>query len=239
MKVRYAAMAMICLALTAQSAAAQDVVKDDNKNDSKTAVVKKSRDFLMLQIMYNGWLNTPDSIKTKGLNRGFNAYVCYDFPIKKSHFSFAAGLGIGVDNIYLDNQEIVLNDVVDSNAQARFIPESIAYKRYKVTTTYLEAPFELRFFGNKNNRNKGFKAAVGLRVGTLIGAHTKGKEDGTKIVYKTNTKNYLETWRFAGTVRVGYGNFTLMGTYNLTNLYKDNQGPPITPFSVGLCITGL
>ena len=76
MKVRYAAMAMICLALTAQSATAQDVVKDEKMEDKKTAVVKNSRDFLMLQIMYNGWLNAPDSIKTKGINRGFNAYVC-------------------------------------------------------------------------------------------------------------------------------------------------------------------
>src|SRR5690606_30279846 len=98
-----------------------------------------------------------------------------------SHFSFAAGVGVGVDNIYLDGQEIVLTDN-DSNAQARFIGESINYKRYKVTTTYLEAPFELRFFGNKENRNKGFKAAIGLRAGTLLGAHTKGKEDGSKII---------------------------------------------------------
>lgn len=237
MTLRYAAMALISLVLSTQITLAQDVVKDDTK-DTKIQVTKPSRDFLMLQLMYNGWNNAPDSIKTKGINRGFNAYICYDFPFKKSHFSFAAGLGIGVDNIYLDNQEVVLNDN-DSNAQARFIPESLKYKRYKVTTTYFEAPFELRFFGNKVNRNKGFKAAVGLRVGTLIGSHTKGKEEDTKIIYKVNSKRYLETWRFAGTVRVGYGNFTLMGTYNLTNLYKENLGPAITPYSIGLCITGL
>lgn len=237
MTVRFALGALIGLAMTTQVANAQDVVKDGQK-EAKTKVSKPSRDFLMLQFMYNGWLNAPDTIKTKGFSRGANAYICYDFPIKNSNFSFAGGIGIGVDNIYLDNMEVVQTDN-DTNAQARFIAESINYKRYKVTTTYLEAPFEMRFFGNKENRNSGFKAAIGLRVGTLMGAHTKGKEDGTKIVYKVNSKRYLETWRFAGTVRVGYGNFTLMGTYNLTNLYKENQGPPITPFSIGLCVTGL
>jgi len=223
--------------MTASAVQAQDIVKDGPKHD-KSTISKPSRDFLMLQFGYTGWLNAPDTVKTKGFGRYFNGYICYDFPIKKSHFSFAAGIGVAVDNIYLDNQEIVLTDN-DSNQQARFIAESRNYKRYKVTTAYLEAPFELRFFGNKDNRNTGFKAAVGLRVGTLMGAHTKGREDVTKIVYKVNTKKYVETWRFAGTARVGYGNFTLMGTYNFTNLYKDLLGPPVTPFSIGLCITGL
>lgn len=237
MMLRYALGAMAVLIFNTPSLQAQDVVKDGPKAE-KTSFSKPSRDFLMLQFTYNGWLNAPDSVKTTGIGRGFNGYICYDFPIKKSHFSFAAGIGVGVDNIYLKDQQIVLSDN-DTNAMARFIPESANYKKYKVTTTYIEAPFEIRFYGNKNNRNKGFKAAAGLRVGSLLGAHTRGKEDGTKIVYKVNTKRYLETWRFAGTLRLGYGNFTLLGTYNLTNLYKENQGPPITPYSIGLCITGL
>lgn len=237
MTLRYAFGALAMLVCCGTTVNAQDVVKDGPKAE-KTSFSKPSRDFLMLQIMYNGWLNAPDSVKTGGVGRGFNAYICYDFPLKNSHFSFAAGIGIGTDNIYLKDQQIVLTDN-DTNAQARFVPETTNYKKYKINTTYLEAPFEIRFYGNKNNRNKGFKAAAGLRVGTLVGAHTRGKEDGTKIVYKVNTKRYLETWRFAGTLRLGYGNFTLMGTYNLTNLYKENQGPPITPFSIGLCITGL
>lgn len=214
------------------------LLAQDAKDDSKKDVVKKpSRDFLMIQLTHERWM-APDSVNTTGIGRGFNMYLCYDFPINNSNFSFAAGLGIGTSNIYLDNQEIVLTDA-DSNAQARFISESKDYKKYKLTTAYVEAPFELRYFGNKYNRNKGFKAALGLRVGNLIGAHTKGKETGTKIVYKTGTKNFLETWRFAATARIGWGNITLMGTYNLNNLYKDGQGPEITPYSLGICITGL
>lgn len=237
MNLRLAGAALLALSFSASNIYAQDVVKDGPSTE-KRSFSKPSRDFVMLQFMYHGWLDAPDSIKTTGVGRGFNGYICYDFPIKKSNFSFAAGIGLAADNIYLKDQQLVLNDN-DTNAQARFVPESLAYKKYKVTTTYLEAPFELRFFGNKQDRNKGFKAALGLKAGTLLGAHTRGKEDGTKIVYKVNSKRYLETWRFAGTVRLGYGNFTLIGTYNLTNLYKDGLGPQITPFSLGLCISGL
>lgn len=231
---------LLAILLPFTSAMAQDVVKEKNDKKDEKVVKKLARDFLMLEFMYCGWLNTPDSINTSGIGRGFNVYLCYDFPFKNSSFSFAGGIGIGTDNIYLGgNQEIMLNGTDSLTSQAIFQPESRTYKKYKLTTTYLEAPFELRYFGNKYNRNRGFKAAIGLRVGTLIGAHTKGKEEGTKIVYKVGTKNYLETWRFAATARVGWGNFTIKGTYNLTNLYKENLGPPITPYSIGLCITGL
>lgn len=215
---------------------AQDIDKPASK---KSGIEKPSRDYIMVQLTYEGW-NKPDSVKTGGLGRGLNAYLCYDFPIAKSHFSFAAGIGVGTSNIYLDNQQIVVTDT-GAGAQARFVSETIDYKKYKLATSYLEAPFELRYFGNKQNRNKGFKAAIGLRAGLLIGAHTKGKRtvEGVKLTEKENSKRYLETWRFSGTVRLGWGNFSLLGTYNLNNLYKAGVGPEITPYSIGLCITGL
>lgn len=214
---------------------AQDVVK--GSTNTAVQVEKPARDFVMLQVAYEGW-RAPDSVKTTGFGRAFNAYICYDFPFSpKSNFSFAAGIGIGSSNVYLDDQEIVLTDTVAK--QALFITETDNYKKYKLTTAYLEAPFELRFYGNRLNRNKGFKAAAGLRVGTLVGAHTKSKDSDTKIVQKINTKNFLESWRFATTLRLGWGNFSVFGAYNLTDLYKENQGPKITPYQVGLCITGL
>lgn len=216
---------------------AQDV--EDKKPE--TQVQKPSRDFVMLQLTYENWSKVPDSVHTGGIGRGLNAYLCYDFPIKKSHFSFAAGIGIGTANIYFDNQQLAVTDTGTLGDQVRFINETKDYKKYKLTTAYLEAPFELRFFGNKNNRNKGFKAAIGLRVGTLVGAHTKGtyKVEGTKMTDKINTKRYLENWRFAGTARIGWGNFSLMGTYNLNALFKEGMGPDVVPYSIGLCITGL
>ncbi len=217
---------------------AQEVEPTATKTSS---IEKASRDFVMLQFTYENWNNTPDSIKVSGLGRGMNAYLCYDFPIAKSNFSFAAGIGISTANVYFDNQQVIFTDTGAAGAQVRFVPEQQDYKKFKLTTAYLEAPFELRYFGNKENRNKGFKAAIGLRVGTLVGAHTKGRRsvDGTKVIDKVNTKRHMENWRFAGTVRIGWGNFTLMGSYSLSTMFKEGAGPGVTPYSVGLCISGL
>lgn len=218
---------------------AQDIAP--NSTNSTPAIVKPSRDFLMLQFNYNNWMTKPDSVKTKGIGYGFNAYLCYDFPIKKSHLSFAAGLGISTSVVYLDQQTMSLNDTGAAATAVRFNADTMDYKRYKFVTTYLQAPFELRYYSNLQNRNKGFKAAIGLQVGTLLGAHTKGTRsvDGIIVKEKVDTKRYVSPWNFAATARVGYGNFSLFGSYNLTNVFRENQGPTITPFSVGLCITGL
>jgi hypothetical protein len=208
----------------------------------KTSISKPSRDYLMVQLTYDNWSNKPDTIKTTGLGRGLNIYLCYDWPINNTNFSFATGIGIGSSNIFLKQQTIRLEDTGAIASQATFMNDSlVGYKKYKLATAYLEAPFELRYFSNKENRNTGFKAAIGLRIGTLLNAHTKGvyTVDGNKVADKVDTKRYLEKWRFAATLRVGYGNFSLLGTFNLNSLFKATNGPQVTPYSVGICISGL
>jgi hypothetical protein len=122
------------------------------------------------------------------------------------------------------------------------MPETVDYKKYKMSTAYLEVPFELRFFANKENRNKGFKASIGLKVGALVSSHTKGKRtfNNKPVIEKVSTKRYLETVRYAGTLRLGYGNFSVYGQYSIGNLFKVNNGPEnVRPYQIGICITGL
>lgn len=218
------------------SAVAQNASNAD-VNDRRTVVEKPSRDFVMLKLTTSGWSGGPDSIKTKGIGRGFAGSISYDFPIKKSHFSFAAGIGVNVQNVFFDNQ--VLN-FRDTGSQVVFAASS-AFKRYKLTTTRLEMPLELRFFGNNKNRNVGFKAAIGANVGMFLSGHTKGVSGsgGSKFNDKVTTKRFMEQWNFAPTMRIGYGNFSLYGSYSLTNVFKEGAGPTVYPISVGICITGL
>ena len=218
---------------------AQDV--DKGSTNSIPEIKKPARDFVMLKFGYNNWLNKPDSVSLKGFGYTFSAAVCYDFPINKSNFSFAAGIGINANVVYTNSQVIKLADTGALGTQVRFLPDTVGYKRFKFATTYLYAPFELRYFGNKLNRNQGFKAAIGLEVGTLLGAHTKGvgSVDGVTVKDKVATKNFVTTWNFAATARVGWGHFSVYGSYNLTNVFKVNDGPPVTPYSAGIVLTGL
>ncbi len=203
-------------------------------------ITKYSRDFWMLQLGYYNFASKPDSVKVKGLGYTTRVYLAYDFPIKKSKMSFATGVGINASVVFLDNQILANNDTGAYGSAAHIINNS-TYKRYKFTTAYLQAPFELRYYSNIQNRNIGFKAAIGLEVGTLLGAHTKGLRSvgGTTIKDKENTKRYLSPWNFDAIARIGWGNFTIFGTYNVTGVFKDLSGPALTPMSIGLCVSGL
>ncbi|WP_118950665.1 outer membrane beta-barrel protein [Taibaiella helva] len=239
---KIAGMLAIALAFSLGAQAQESTTDTKSEPTKKKSVIKPSRDFLMIQLSYDNWAKTPDNVKIGGIGRGFNAYLCYDFPISRSNFSFAAGIGVSSNNIYFDDQRLVMNTssstAVFQNVDTNGTND---YKKNKLNTTYLEAPFELRFFGNKENRNRGFKMAIGMKVGILVGAHTKDKHNvgGTYVVEKVNTKRYFETWRFAPTARIGWGNFGIFGSYNLSQLFKNGAGPEVYPYSIGISITGL
>jgi len=220
---------------------AQDATDKVNSSAIPPPIVKPARDFVMVQFAYNDWIQKPDSVKTKTFGYAFNAYLCYDFPIAKTNLSFAAGLGINTSVIYLAGQQISNTDT-SSAVPLRFVPiVPDTVKKVKFVTTYITAPFELRYFANKTNRSKGFKAAIGMTVGALLGSDTKTLSgiDGSNVKYKIDTKRYVTPWNFAATARIGWGNFSIFASYNLTNVFKENVAPVITPASAGICLTGL
>ncbi len=134
-----------------------------SSKDSLPPIIKPARDFVMIQFGYTGWQMKTDSLnpKRKPFAYTFNAFMCYDFPIKKSKLSFAAGLGISTTTTYLDKQTLAISDTGVNGRNASFVKDSTnTYKRYKFNTAYVTAPFELRYFSNIHNRNKGFKAAI-------------------------------------------------------------------------------
>ena len=202
----------------------------------------------MLQISSDHWTGMPDSISShqKGLSRGFNAYVMLNKPFKNSpKMSLGIGLGISTSNIYFKKMN------VDLKAAPGFLPftpldSANHFKKYKLASTFLEVPLEFRFTARPAEPNKSFKAAVGLKAGTLLNVHTKGKtllsSAGTTLnsyTEKENSKRFINGTHFMATARVGYGVFSLFGSYQLNRFLKDGAGPAIKLYQVGLTISGL
>jgi hypothetical protein len=231
--------AIALLSVTAVSA--QKKKKWDNLNS-------RAGDHFMLQLTSDHWIGTPDSISShmKGLSRGANVYVMLDQRFKGSpQWSVAFGLGVGTSNMYFKNMS------VDIKSKTNLLPfrnlESLDhFKKYKVTTAFLEVPLELRFVANPEKENKSIKAALGFKVGTLLNVHTKGKTllDNTgktinSYTAKETGKGFFNSTRLAATARVGYGNFSIVGSYQLNNIFKDGVAADIKLFQVGLCFSGL
>jgi hypothetical protein len=122
------------------------------------------------------------------------------------------------------------------------------YKKYKLATVWAEIPIELRHISNPLNSDGSFKWSIGAKIGTMVSGYTKGKDlqtkdgqsvYGDKYIAKEKDRKYLNNLRLAPTARIGFGNFTIYGAYQVTTLFREGQGPEVRPYSVGLCISGL
>ncbi|HEV8080189.1 MAG TPA: outer membrane beta-barrel protein, partial [Chitinophagaceae bacterium] len=160
-------------------------------------------------------------------------------------FSVGLGIGVGSSNISFKKMNV---DLKSTSVKLPFIAVDSTnhFKKYKLSTSYLEVPLELRFSSNPLNSNKSWKVAIGGKVGTIINAHTKGKDLQNKnnssisnYTEKESSKKYFNGTRFMGTARIGYGIFSLFGAYQLNSVLKDVAGAPMKLYQVGITLSGL
>jgi hypothetical protein len=242
-----AANAQITTTTPADSNIVSTLPVTERKNWKKIDLNNRSNDHFMVQYGFDKWAGTPDSISPKGFSRFFNAYIMLDKPFKTNpSFSVGLGAGIGSSNIFFDKTYV---DVKSTSSRLPFskVDSVDHFKKFKLTTIFLEAPVELRFSSNPINPNKSFKMALGVKVGTLLNAHTKAKtlvnKSGSTInnyIFKESSKKFFNSTKLAATARIGYGIFGLYGSYQITSVLKTGTGPDtIHPYSIGIYITGL
>ncbi|MCW3118453.1 MAG: hypothetical protein JWM28_2535 [Chitinophagaceae bacterium] len=226
--------------------AQNDTLKIDKKKKPVIDLSGRSNDHFLIQLGYAGWNGKPAGINTTGLPRSFNMYFMLDFPFKTTpKFSAAIGAGIGTDHIFFSKTYIGITDQTSALVfQDR--SDTTHFKKYKLATSWLEAPIELRYSAHPETPGKGFKAAIGIKVGTLLNAHTKGKtlqnssgQTLNSYTEKLASKKFFNTTRIVPTIRIGYGHFSLYGAYEIGNLFKAGLGPDVKPYSIGLTISGL
>lgn len=205
-------------------------------------------DHFLFQLSSDRWLNAPDSIDDarRGNSRGANFYFMIDKPFHSNKkFSAAFGLGISTSHIFFEKTDVQISG---KTPELRFanVQGQNYFKKYKVATTYLELPVELRFSSKPSDPSKSIKVALGARVGTLLNAHTKGKTlrdaSGNTInsaIQKISARSYFNSNRLAATFRIGYGNYTLFGAYMLTPVLKDGAGADMRLLQVGFSFSGL
>jgi len=215
---------------------------------SKIDLSNRANDHFMIQLGYDGWTNRPDSVNPSGFSRHFNFYFMLDKPFKANpHYSVAIGAGLGTSNIFFKNTYI---DVKSTGTSLPFTDKTNSnhFKKYKLATVWLEAPVEFRYAANPVTPDKGMKIALGFKFGTMLKAYTKGKDlldaSGNSLYGKSYTmkeydKKFFNTTRVAATARVGFGNFSLDGSYQLTGLLKTAGGNTVNPYSIGLTVSGL
>lgn len=205
----------------------------------------RANDHFLVQLGYLGWAGIPDTINQSGLSKSINVYFMLDFPFKTNpRLSMAFGPGIATDHMLFTKTNIGIKELTPT---LRFtnVGDTNNFKKTKLATVYLEAPIEFRYSADPAT-GKGFKAAVGVKVGMLLNAHTRNtklqNKGGTSIndyVQKEASKNFFNKTRISAMARLGLGHISLFGSYSLTPLLKDASGPVVRPYSVGITLSGL
>jgi hypothetical protein len=236
-------LVLIVIAFASVTAATAQKKK---KNFDK--VLNRAGDHIMLQGSSDHWMGAPDSIssRTKPLSRGGNIYIMLDMPFRSSpQLSAAFGLGISSSSIYFNNMSVGVTSLTTTLPFTN-LDSADHFKKYKLNTSYLEVPIELRYTLDPLHENKSFKFALGVKVGTLLNAHTKGKspEDKTNAsinsyTEKETSSRFINATRISATARIGYGHYSLFGAYQLNSMFKTGVAADIKVLQVGITLSGL
>lgn len=215
------------------------------KKKEKPNLTNRANDHLVFQFGYAGWAGKPDTINTSGFSKSVNLYLMYDFPFKNNpNLSMAFGPGIGSDHILFSKTYVGIKDQT-STLYFTNLSDTNHFRKTKLATVFLEAPIEFRYTQHPET-SKGLKLAIGVKVGTLMNAHTRNSDyensDGKTInnyVMKESSKRFLNKQRLVSQARIGYGNVSLFGSYQLTPVFRDGVGPVVRPWSIGITLSGL
>lgn len=237
-KIIFTAFVFACsLALSAQT------------KDWKKEIIDRPSDHILVQLTSDHWSGVPDSIRNHmgGLSRGLGISFMFDKPFKTDpHWSVAFGIGVNGSSMFFKKMSVGIDALNSPKLPFTALDSANNFKKYKLVTAYLEVPVELRYIFSPQKENKSWKVALGLKIGTLINAHTKGKnlqdKNGNTLnsyTEKISKKSFFNSNRVMGTARIGMGHFSLVGNYQVSSLLKDGTGPDIRPYQIGLCISGL
>ena len=170
-----------------------------------------------------------ENFKLRDINQGFGTYMTYNFPMGESKHTVSLGAGVSSHNYYMKSAWLAN----PYDYAITFTEASV--KRSKINLNYLDIPMELNFrIADK------FKISFGAKVCFLISSKSKVIGDvfgdGHKWEVRYGDINALESIVYSSFARIGYRCVNLYIGYQFTNSFKQDRGPVILPFSIGIGI---
>jgi hypothetical protein len=151
----------------------------------------------------------------------------------KNFASLQYGVGFEMFNFRFEKNISFRDDIA-----GKIKYDDVQFSKNKLFVKYLTVPLKLNF-NLTPGANKPLHASIGMSAGYLLKARNKqiSTERG-KEKYEGNFN--LNNWRVATIGELGFGNFTLYGSYSHTNLFDDNQTIlNMAPIAIGIKLSDL
>ena len=176
----------------------------------------------------------------KSVQVGLNLFK-HDFNIYKRYIVFTTGIGLTLNNYRFNSNKSLRPDSIPLQADFDYNDkgEQISYKKNKLAVNYVTVPLLIQFNTNKHLK-KSIHFAAGMLFSYKFNSHLKLVYDknGDKQKTKRQDDFSIEPFRYDATVRIGFRNYTIFGSYAISELFKNKQGPTVHPFAVGLQLAG-
>src|SRR4030095_6971796 len=127
----------------------------------------------------------------------------------------------------------------DSNAVAAIGSPTFSLNKNKLVTDFINVPLLVEF-NTSMNKKKTFHFATGVIGGVKVASHLKLVEDSgeNEVKNKIYDDFNVNPWRADATVRLGYRDFTVFGSYSLTSFFKSDKEPQLNTLTVGMRLVG-
>jgi hypothetical protein len=183
-----------------------------------------------LEFGFNQDLSGPDQFSLGFFgSRTVNLYYQYDFRILNSSFSFVPGIGLSLERFKFTNDNTLGYNGTDLQSIVMVPPADAGFpniRKSQLITNYVDVPVEIRYSTKPDDPARSFKISVGGRIGYMYDSFTKikYKEDSEVKKLKDKQDFNLNKFRYGLTARIGVGNFSLFGYYNLSPLFEEGKG---------------
>ncbi len=199
---------------------------------AQQAIRMRPADHLIVDLFSDVWLQAPELMNLKAINRGIQISLLYDIPIGTSNFSLATGLGVISQNLYSDHHYQPKEDIFD------FYPIQTDYTRNKLNFNYLTIPLEFRY--RKERSAKALRLHAGVSGSYLINAHTKyagmDEHQQRNVKRKIHKLGQIEKLNLSVYARIAYRKVGIFGRYSLSKVFSGNESVTMTPVSAGIMV---
>jgi len=182
-----------------------------------------------LPYMYSGSLEL-NHLKSSNVNLWF---VQQRVKLIKNFASLQYGVGFEMFNFRFEKNISFREDVA-----GKIKYDNVNFSKNKLFVNYLTIPVKINF-NLSPGASKPLHASIGMSAGYLLKARNKqiSAERGKE---KYNGTFNLNNWRVASIAELGFGNFTLYGSYSHTNLFdKQETILNLTPIAIGIKLSDL
>lgn len=189
-------------------------------------------------LTYDNKITMPQGLESMELNYvrsymfGWNMWQ-KNIHIYRNNVNLGTGIGMTWYHYSLRNSYTLQPNVPYTFA----VYDSLNYKKNQLNTAYVNVPLFLEFNTNTSKSDKSFHIGGGAEFGyNIFKNKVKQKYELDGKTYKRKVKDdyNVNPFKVDLIARIGYGSFSIFGSYSITTLFEKDKGPALYPFTAGV-----